>query len=173
MRALFALAVCSTLSACNVSPNNATPEAEQHSHENADAPTKGGPSPKVVPDVADDARGSGQNDEDVATDNQGALIPASFHGVWDYEGSTCAPESDLRLDVQPSAITFYETHGDVLRVDNGEPMAVSLDLAMSGEGEEWDQSLALRLVDAGTRLMVINPANPDAAEDLIRMKCPS
>lgn len=171
MRALIALTVSLMLTACDVSPDNAQPDVQQHSNQDADAPTKGGPSPKVVPDVADDAQGSEQSDEDVATGNQGPLIPASFRGVWDYEGGTCAPESDLRLDVQPAAITFYETHGDVVRVDSAEPSAVSLNLAMSGEGEEWTQSLGLRLVDAGTRLIVVNPDAPDDAENLMRARC--
>ncbi|MEL6708533.1 MAG: hypothetical protein AAFP79_09630 [Pseudomonadota bacterium] len=171
MRLLIILSSALLLTACNASPDEANHNAEQHSHHNADAPAKGGPSPEVVPEVADEAQGSEAAKQDVAKDSQGALIPASFQGVWDYEGGTCAPESDLRLDVQPASITFYETHGDVVRVDSAQPSAVSLNLAMSGEGQEWNQSLELRLVDAGTRLMVINPDMPDAAENLMRKRC--
>ena len=102
-----------------------------------------------------------------------ATIPDPFRGVWDYVEGTCAPESDLRLDVQPSAVTFYATHGEVIRVDMADPFEMWLDLAMSGEGEEWTQSLGFYLRDGGRRLEILDPDRPASNNILIRKRCSS
>ncbi|MEM8724733.1 MAG: polysaccharide deacetylase family protein [Pseudomonadota bacterium] len=99
-------------------------------------------------------------------------IPERYFGVWDYEGGTCAPESDLRMEIKAGEITFYESYGEVsdVRVEAGDTI---VDLAMEGEGETWMQSLRLSLVGEGAdqRLHVTDPAEPKAPDELPRKRC--
>ncbi|WP_298469315.1 polysaccharide deacetylase family protein [uncultured Erythrobacter sp.] len=101
-----------------------------------------------------------------------SAIPARYLGVWDYEGGTCAPESDLRMAIRPRAITFYESVGKAtdVRLD-GEDVIV--DLAMDGEGETWEQSLRLSLVGNGNeqRLHTSDASEPKTKDDLPRKRC--
>lgn len=98
------------------------------------------------------------------------MIPVEFLGVWDARTGTCNPASDLRLDIGEDSITFYESVGAVesVRDDAGTTMVT---LAMEGEGERWTQTIGLRLADAGTSLMVINPERPGDAEATMRRRC--
>lgn len=99
-----------------------------------------------------------------------ASIPVAFLGVWDYVDGTCDPASDMRLDIGEQAIGFYESTGTVADVRD-EDGTTYVDLAMSGEGETWETTLGLRLVDAGTQLMVITAEAPDDAEKYMRKRC--
>lgn len=78
-----------------------------------------------------------------------AAIPARFHGVWDAETGSCDPASDLRLDIGPQTIGFYESQGTVTAVDAIDPDVASIQLAMEGEGDQWAQALDLSLAGEG------------------------
>jgi len=115
---------------------------------------------------------SGGSGEDAGpVPNGPASIPISLWGVWDYAQGTCAPESDLRLEIAEDSITFYESFGQVREVEELDQGAAKLTLAMQGEGEEWTQVLILRPIEAGTGLLIIDPDRPEAAEDLPRKRC--
>lgn len=169
MRLIAALALSLTLAACGAPDDEPGSDHDEHGHEaprNDGAP--GGPGLPSIPEIADEA----DSEEEVASEAQAAQIPASFQGTWDYEGGTCAPESDLRLNIEASAITFYESYGELVSVESIDPFAVSLDLKMSGEGESWTQRLDLRLVDAKMGLLVRDGERPGSSEELIRRRCP-
>ncbi|MEM7690497.1 MAG: hypothetical protein AAF291_15895 [Pseudomonadota bacterium] len=181
MRLFLTTSACLMIAACGASaPKTETPtEHQTHVDEKELTPAEPAPAqpqpvaptPGAMPEMANEAESGGDAANDTAQEASAALIPATFLGDWDSIEGTCSPESDLRMSVEPASITFYESHGDVERVDTLNPREVSLDLAMSGEGEEWDQTLALKLVEANTRLMVIDPANRDRADTLIRIRC--
>ena len=99
-----------------------------------------------------------------------AAIPVTFLGVWDYIEGSCDLASDMRLDISEDSIQFYESVGTVseVREDDG---TTYVDLSMSGEGDTWKTTLGLRLVDAGTSLMVIHPEAPEEAEEHLRKRC--
>ena len=78
-----------------------------------------------------------------------AAIPARFHGVWDAETGSCDPASDLRLDIGPQRIGFYESQGTVTAVDASDPGVASVQLAMEGEGDQWTQTMELSLGGEG------------------------
>ena len=169
MRLIAALALSFSLAACGAPDDEPGPDHDEQGHEapaREDIPS--GPGLPLVPDIADEA----DSEEDVAEDAQAAQIPVSFRGSWDYERGTCAPESDLRLDVEANAITFYESYGELIRVERIDPFAVSLELEMSGEGETWTQALDLRLVDAQMGLLVTDGQSSAGGEELIRKRCP-
>ncbi|MEO1220900.1 MAG: hypothetical protein AAFY42_06060 [Pseudomonadota bacterium] len=107
-------------------------------------------------------------------DIQEARIPVRFHGVWDYENGTCARESDLRVEIGPREIRFYESIGLVSGIgqdgDDARPF-----LVMEGEGEQWMQDTRLSLVDTpeGERLFISDAEKPEQARELPRKRCAS
>jgi len=172
MRALLPIAVVFTLSACGSPPEDSEPGVEHGSHDDADKPAKGGAAPDMIPEVADDAQGTSQADKEVATQGEAALIPASFRGVWDYEGGTCARESDLRIDVSGREIVFYEAVGTVMEITD-ESAGLLVKLAMEGEGEEWTHTARLTLDGEGEveRLHVTDGIEPFAKSKFPKKRC--
>lgn len=79
-------------------------------------------------------------------------IPEAFHGVWDYVKGSCDPASDLRMDIGARAIEFYESHGTVTAVEDATADAVTVTLAMEGEGETWETKERFTLSDGGKTL---------------------
>jgi hypothetical protein len=84
--------------------------------------------------------------------SQAGKVPAAFLGVWDYVKGSCEPASDLRIEIKPDAIEFYEAHGDITKVNVESPDTVVLDLAMDGEGEQWAMSRRFTLSNGGETL---------------------
>lgn len=112
-------------------------------------------------------------DETVTQPDPGeGAIPARFLGVWDYEGGTCARSSDLRMEISPREILFYESVGTVIAViPEGEDALVTL--AMEGEGETWEQVERLSLEGDGEseRLHTSDGATPNMQDDYPRKRC--
>lgn len=79
-------------------------------------------------------------------------IPAAFRGVWDYVEGSCDPASDMRVEIGPETMQFYESHGDVTGVEVGSPQDIVVSLAMEGEGETWDMARRFTLSDDGRTL---------------------
>ena len=101
-----------------------------------------------------------------------AAIPVRYLGVWDYEGGSCAPESDLRMAITKNEIVFYESIGTVSKVvDEGDDAIV--ELAMEGEGDTWEDSLRLSLVGEGDaqRLHTSDGKQPKVPDELPRKRC--
>ncbi len=84
-----------------------------------------------------------------ASSDDTATIPAAFHGVWDYVEGSCAPESDLRVEVKPQMVIFYESLGTVEAVTTVDEQTVSVTLAMEGEGETWETTRVFTLIKDG------------------------
>ncbi|MFM7378763.1 MAG: hypothetical protein ACKO1O_11660 [Erythrobacter sp.] len=102
-----------------------------------------------------------------------AAIPARFIGVWDAETGTCDPASDLRLDIAPQAIDFYESQGTLTRIVESPDGAATLDLAMEGEGDSWEMTMTINLsgADAAERLVVQHKGEPgEPAPEPLRLK---
>ena len=98
-----------------------------------------------------------------------AVIPQPWQGVWDWSEGSCDPASDLRMEIGPNAIRFHESEGRVVKAELvGVTLAV--DLAMSGEGEEWQQRSMLTLADGGAVLETGAPA-PDGDGRLRYRRC--
>ncbi len=99
-------------------------------------------------------------------------IPERFRGVWDYEGGTCDPASDLRTQISGDQIRFYESTGEVVSVELDGDKAI-VELAMTGEGESWTQTSAL-IHSAGYDTLIFqadaSAVNPDVTNN--RKRCP-
>lgn len=98
-----------------------------------------------------------------------SAIPARFLGTWDYVGGKCAGDSDMRLEVTPTGLTFYESIGEVQNVRIEGDYAI-VDLKMEGEGETWDGSYRMLLTDAG-ELHLTEPGSDRDRNETPRVKC--
>lgn len=97
-------------------------------------------------------------------------IPARFRGRWDFSDETCAdPASEMRLDVEAGRITYYESAAVPVTITETEQAALTVVHRFSGEGEEWEETLAYELSEDGDRLTV---HSPDGSMS-IRMRCPA
>lgn len=97
-------------------------------------------------------------------------IPTPFIGVWDVAEGRCMPSSDLRLEIEPQRITFYESVGSVTKVNPLGDDAVDVTLDMEGEGETWQNTLRLTLSDDGAILTPKDAGNQGDAT-IPRRKC--
>ena len=105
------------------------------------------------------------------TDETLTAIPDAFLGVWDYVEGSCNPASDLRVEIAPMQVTFYESVGEVEAVEGGAD-EVTVVMQMSGEGETWRNEQVFRLADGGSILETDDPA-PGGEGKLRRSKCPA
>lgn len=67
-------------------------------------------------------------------------VPADFLGVWDHVEGSCDPASDLRVEIRPDAMQFYESYGEITRIEIESPRAIVVSLEMEGEGEKWQMT---------------------------------
>lgn len=141
--AMLAAASALSLSACSSETEEPT----------SDAPATGETSVAAAEPEAADADG----------------IPAGMLGVWDYIEGTCDPASDLRLEIAPDHLLFYEAYGEIQAVTR-DGDAVTLALAMEGEGETWEESLTYRLADNG-EILESDTRAPVGDGPLLRKRC--
>jgi hypothetical protein len=104
-------------------------------------------------------------------------IPARFIGVWDAETGSCDPASDLRLDITPQAIGFYESQGTLTGLAEAIDGSTAVELAMEGEGDTWDMTMTISLSGIGVaeRLIVQHRGEPGqpAPAPLTLKRCPA
>ncbi len=142
--------------------------------EDAPNPPPPVPAETMIPVEPDGGIGDGAgppplpSEEAIAAD----LIPAEFHGVWDYEGGTCDPASDLRMEISGAEILFYEAIGRVNAVTAGGG-AINVTLDMEGEGETWEQKTRLLLSDDGERLETSDGDAPRTTDEYPSKRCPA
>lgn len=159
MRAVLGLTVAAMLAACSGGAE------EGPSGEDTATPA---PIPLEPESAAETAPETAPVEEALAN-----RIPTRFQGVWDYVEGTCAPESDMRMEISAAEILFYESIGVVTGVEpEGEDVVVSL--AMEGEGETWDQEIRLALVGQGEAqlLETSDGEKPRANDDYPSKRCP-
>ncbi|MGP1351772.1 MAG: hypothetical protein ACTS1Z_00475 [Parasphingopyxis sp.] len=96
-------------------------------------------------------------------------IPERFRGRWDFSEETCAdPASEMRLDIEAERIAYYESAAIPVTITETGPATLTVIHRFSGEGEEWEETLAYELSEDGDRLTV---NSPDGSMS-IRMRCP-
>ena len=79
-------------------------------------------------------------------------MPERFHGVWNQVDGSCNPASELRVEITPTTIEFYESHGEIMRIVVEAPNNLVVALTMEGEGEKWDMAHRFTLSDDGDTL---------------------
>ncbi|MDY7096960.1 MAG: hypothetical protein SXU28_02360 [Pseudomonadota bacterium] len=103
---------------------------------------------------------------------QANVIPARFQGVWDYEGGTCARESDARMEISGREVLFYESVGTVTAVTQEETSTL-VTLDMEGEGDTWVQTIRLEIKgdDDKERLHSTDGEKPAATDEYPSKRC--
>lgn len=98
-------------------------------------------------------------------------VPAAYIGTWDWTAGPCNGQSELQLAIAPGRIEFYESVGTVRAVrqqDDG----IAIDLAMEGEGEQWEETITWKLVEGGT-LLETDHEDPSGEGPLRYKRCPA
>lgn len=90
-------------------------------------------------------------------------IPAAFHGVWDTDEGNCVVTSITRMEIAPAKVDFYESQGDVTRVEIDSADKIVVSLTMAGEGEQWQMARMFTLSDDGA---LLTPTSVDPGEPL-------
>lgn len=103
------------------------------------------------------------------TDTQSASIPAAFQGVWDIVDGSCAQESDLRLEIKPRMVIFYESVGTVKSATIASSDQISVEMAMEGEGDVWDATRAFSLINDGAGMIHFD-VSAETESDPIELK---
>ena len=134
---LIAFGAVLVLGACS----NNTSEADQNAPDDASTVTSGS-----------EATGAA-SPQPANTSAEVTAIPAQFLGVWDNVEGNCTATSDLRMDVRPREIEFYESLGKVSKVELENPQSALVTLDMAGEGETWQVTNRFVLSEGGTRLV--------------------
>lgn len=164
MRGVSTLAVCLALAACGDRDG-----ADQAAGETSPAATQ-----TPIPVEPDGGIGDGAGPPGDAAAISAGRIPQRFQGVWDYEGGTCDPASDMRMEISASEILFYESIGLVKAVKPAGD-AIVVTLAMEGEGETWEQVTRFALSGSGSdrRLHATEADEPQSVDEYPSKSCPS
>ena len=93
-----------------------------------------------------------------------ARVPAAYLGEWQRTGTSCATRDETRLRVEPQRVTFHESRGEVLSVEE-DGDRLTLALRMTGEGETREATYRFGLSNDGRWLT-------DLDHDLVRERCP-
>jgi len=125
------------------------------------------PAETMMPVEADGGIGDGAGPPEPVV---AETIPAAFRGVWDYVEGSCDPASDLRVEIGPETMQFYESHGDVTRIEVGSPQDIVVSLAMEGEGETWEMARRFTLTDGG-RTLTSAPVGEEQFDPMPLKKC--
>jgi hypothetical protein len=83
-------------------------------------------------------------------------LPPGFVGRWGMTKADCDPNSLVvkgLLTITPDRLKFWESKGSVQRIVRHSPYDVTLELAMTGEGQSWTSTTRLTLDAAATQLV--------------------
>lgn len=119
---------------------------------NAAMPATSAPPASDNVQAPDDGNGAGDGDDD----GDGlAIVPARFHGEWNSERSACGTGlSETRLRISGDRLRFYESVGDVRRVEVESERVIEVTAEYRGEGETWQDERRLSLSADGDSLTV-------------------
>lgn len=82
-------------------------------------------------------------------------IPERFRGRWDFSEETCAdPASEMRLDIKAERIAYYESAAIPVTITETGPATLTVVHRFSGEGEEWEETLAYELSEDGEAVLL-------------------
>lgn len=88
-----------------------------------------------------------------ASDNKNE-IPAEYFGVWDANLKSCEVRfSDLRITIGKDTIEYIESTGQVVKLEVADGNKIEIELAMTGEGEEWVRRISFNLLENETKLV--------------------
>lgn len=140
----------------------------------AERPAPAEPPETVVdvdePDAAEEAPAKAE----AGNDSGGKAIPAAMRGRWALKAADCTAKkgTDLTaLTIDATNLRFYESHGELTRVRQGDAKRIVADYRFSGEGVEWDRRMQLDLADGGKTLVRRDEGEGAAAGPMRYTRC--
>lgn len=154
MRCSLALAAALLLAACSAQPDGNDTDAGQvrSVDNNAAMPAMSGDPPGNRIDSIGAEEGGNEG-------SSLAIVPEAFHGEWNGELSACGTGlSETRLRIGGDRLRFYESVGDVRRVEVESGRVIDVTAEYRGEGETWQNESRLSLsADGGTLTVDAGP----------------
>ncbi len=96
-------------------------------------------------------------------------MPEEYVGKWDFAEQDCDSDaSEMQLRIEPSLVEFYESSAKPTTIQRTGPRSLTVTHAFSGEGENWEETLAYELNEDGDRLTVAGPEGSTS----VRIRCP-
>jgi hypothetical protein len=137
------------------------------------------PAPAEAPETAvdvdePDAAGEAPAKAEAGNDRGGKAIPAAMRGRWALKAADCTAKkgTDLTaLTIDATNLRFYESHGELTRVRQGDATRLVADYKFSGEGMEWDRRMQLDLADGGKTLVRRDEGEGAAAGPMRYTRC--
>ena len=126
------------------------------------------PAPAETPEADAEAKAPATAEADDQVD--GKTIPPAIRGRWALKAADCAARrgTDLTaLTIDATNLRFFESHGELARVQASDTGSIVADYKFSGEGEEWDRRMQLDLADGG-KTLVRRDSGEGAAADAMR-----
>ncbi len=126
------------------------------------------PAPAETPEADAEAKAPATAEADDQVD--GKTIPPAIRGRWALKAADCAARrgTDLTaLTIDATNLRFFESHGELARVQASDAGSIVADYKFSGEGEEWDRRMQLDLADGG-KTLVRRDSGEGAAADAMR-----
>ncbi|MGI0116504.1 hypothetical protein [Zooshikella sp. RANM57] len=82
-------------------------------------------------------------------------IPKLFHGTWDTSNEACIqPFSDMRMEIEARVVRYWESQGQVTRVNVENERKLNITFSISGEGESWESFKQFELNTANNTLTI-------------------
>ena len=116
------------------------------------------PAPDAEPETPTKAEAGGQVD--------GKTIPPAIRGRWALKAADCAA-----LTIDATNLRFFESHGELERVQQSDAGSIVADYKFSGEGEEWDRRMQLDLAEGGKTLVRRDSGEGAAAGAMRYTRC--
>lgn len=137
------------------------------------------PAPAETPETAVDADMPETADEAPAKPEpkiagDGKTIPPAIRGRWALKVADCKARkgTDLTaLTIDATNLRFYESHGELARVQDSATDRIVADYKFSGEGVEWDRRMHLDLTDGGKVLIRRDEGEGAAAGSMRYTRC--
>ena len=130
------------------------------------------PAPVETPAADAEAEAPAKADPGDAAD--GKTIPSAIRGRWALKAADCAARrgTDLTaLTIDATNLRFFESHGELERVQQSDAGSIVADYKFSGEGEEWDRRMQLDLADGGKTLVRRDSGEGAAAGAMRYTRC--
>lgn len=130
------------------------------------------PMPAETPGADADAKAAAPDASGARVD--GNTIPPAIRGRWALKAADCTARkgTDLTaLTIDASNLRFYESHGELARVQESDANRIVADYRFSGEGEEWDRRMTLTLADGGKTLVRRDTGEGAAAGAMRYTRC--
>ena len=128
------------------------------------------PAETPAPDAEPEAPAKAEAGDSV----DGKTIPPAIRGRWALKVADCKAKkgTDLTaLTIDATNLRFFESHGELARVQESDASGIVADYRFSGEGEEWDRRMRLDLADGGKTLVRRDEGEGAAAGPMRYTRC--